>query len=166
MLTAVPGLLIADSPPAGAISPENGGTSRTCLHLYFSGAAGRVERSVAVLEMLLQLAPATATTRDAHGCVPLHYASDIGPEPDIFEPLLRAAPEAAAIRDERGNVPLHFGACCNGDVRAAQALLRARPAAAAALNADGVLPLQNALKKPSPPFDFIEARDYSSRPKS
>ena len=94
-------------------------------------APGRPQRPrhTAVVRLLLEAAPAAATSADRDGWLPLHTAAQCK-RSAMVRPLLRAAPQTACAADRWGRTPLQV-AIERSKLMAARALLGAGPAAAA-----------------------------------
>lgn len=99
----------------------------------------------AIVEVLLGVAPAAATTASLEGWLPLHSAAH-GGYAAVTQLLLDAAPATAmAAAEEVAWLPLHLAAR-QGHAVAAQLLLTAAPEAAMVADDDDFLPLHLAAR--------------------
>ena len=96
----------------------------------------------AVVQLLVDAAPAAAMAADVAGSVPLHWAAERG-HAAVVQLLLNAAPAAATAADVDGDLPLHLAAQ-EGHAAVVQLLLDAAPAAASVATEIGWLPLHDA----------------------
>ena len=111
------------------------------------------------MRTLLEVAPATALSKDSEGWLPLHFAAEGGSAEAVCL-LLEVAPAAALMSTTThaaGSLPLHI-AVWHGHAAVVRLLLEAAPAAALAESKDG-LPLKVALDQAADPWDD-DFQDY------
>lgn len=105
----------------------------------------------AVVELLMELAPAAVMATDDAGRTPLHCAIDAGASEEIVSLLIASDPARCLVKTAPGdyggnsaNTPLHL-ISSKTPASAVRALLRVAPAAASTANTDECLPLHRAV---------------------
>lgn len=133
--------LLLQAAPALAVHPcDDDGTLP--LHLVAVAKDAEEEAVREIMRLLLQAAPATATTGDRGGETGLHWAAASGHAAAV-KALLLAAPEAAHARSRDQALPLHLATKGEGNATEAdveetvQLLLEAAPETALAVDCDG-----------------------------